>query len=101
MTQLYDRQKTLNLNKDISITVVVVGGVGYWVAKFAAMSGIEKIYLYDHDVIEEHNLNRLDLPTDDWKEQGGDCQGYDYISKTRRHGIFISIQIQGKSCKKD
>jgi molybdopterin/thiamine biosynthesis adenylyltransferase len=64
MTQLYDRQKTLNLNKDISITVVGVGGVGYWVAKFAAMSGIEKIYLYDHDVIEEHNLNRLDLPTD-------------------------------------
>src|SRR5574343_556867 len=64
MTQLSDRQKTLNLNKDISITVVGVGGVGYWVAKFAAMSGIEKIYLYDHDVIEEHNLNRLDLPTD-------------------------------------
>ncbi len=64
MTQLYDRQKTLNLNKDISITVVGVGGVGYWVAKFAAMSGIEKTYLYDHDVIEEHNLNRLDLPTD-------------------------------------
>lgn len=59
---LYDRQETLSLNKDISISVIGCGGVGYWVAKFAAMSGIENIYLYDFDVIEEHNLNRLDLP---------------------------------------
>lgn len=59
---LYTRQETLNLNTKISITICGAGGVGYWVAKFAAMSGVEKIYIYDHDVIEEHNLNRLDLP---------------------------------------
>jgi len=62
MSNLYTRQETLKLNKDMSITIVGCGGVGYWVAKFAAMSGIETIYLYDHDTIEEHNLNRLDLP---------------------------------------
>lgn len=59
---LYVRQQTLKLNNNMSITIVGCGGVGYWVAKFAAMSGIEQIYLYDHDTIEEHNLNRLDLP---------------------------------------
>lgn len=63
MSRLYDRQESLKLNKNVSLTIVGCGGVGYWVAKFAAMSGIEKIYLYDFDVIEEHNLNRLDLPS--------------------------------------
>ena len=59
---LYDRQKTLDLNTHTSITVVGVGGVGFWVAKFAAMSGIQEIHLFDDDTIEYHNLNRLDVP---------------------------------------
>lgn len=58
---LYTRQETLKL-KNPSITVVGVGGIGFWVCKFAAMSGIEKIFCFDNDTIEEHNLNRLDLP---------------------------------------
>lgn len=59
---LYDRQSSLTLNKIQSISVIGCGGIGFHVAKFAAMSGIEKIYLFDPDLIEEHNLNRLDLP---------------------------------------
>jgi hypothetical protein len=59
---LYHRQEKLKLNTDQSITVVGCGGIGYWVAKFAAMSGIETLYVFDDDVLEEHNLNRLDLP---------------------------------------
>jgi len=59
---IYDRQKTLDLNTDISITVVGAGGIGYWVCKFAAMSGIKNIYVFDPDIIEESNLNRLDIP---------------------------------------
>lgn len=62
MTTLYDRQKDFKLNVNQSLCVVGCGGVGFWVAKFAAMSGIEKMFLFDPDVIEEHNLNRLDLP---------------------------------------
>jgi len=59
---LYDRQETLGLDTDTSITVVGAGGVGYHVTKFAAMSGIQTIYVFDTDTIEEHNLNRLDVP---------------------------------------
>jgi len=62
MNQLYDRQKNLFLKSDMSVTICGCGGIGYWVAKFVAMSGIDKIYLFDPDVIEVHNLNRLDLP---------------------------------------
>ena len=61
---IYDRQESLSLNTNQSILVCGCGGVGYWVAKFAAMSGIETLYLYDFDVFEEHNLNRIDIPLD-------------------------------------
>jgi len=59
---LYQRQEAFSLNTRQSISVIGCGGVGYWVAKFAAMSGIEKIYLFDPDRLEDHNLNRIDLP---------------------------------------
>jgi molybdopterin/thiamine biosynthesis adenylyltransferase len=59
---LYTRQEKINLNVDQTATIVGCGGIGFWVAKFLAMSGVEKLWLFDHDVIEEHNLNRLDLP---------------------------------------
>lgn len=59
---LYDRQETLEIDSSMSITIVGCGGIGYWFAKFAAMSGIREIHLFDADVIEEHNLNRLDIP---------------------------------------
>jgi len=62
MSNLYDRQEKLKLNIDQTVTVVGCGGIGFWVIKFLAMSGIEKIYAFDNDVIEEHNLNRLDIP---------------------------------------
>lgn len=59
---LYERQRQFELYTSRSVTVVGCGGVGYWVAKFLAMSGMDKIYLFDPDTIEEHNLNRLDVP---------------------------------------
>jgi len=59
---LYKRQKTLQLDTNQSVTIVGLGGIGFWVAKFLAMAGLEKIFLFDFDIIEEHNLNRLDLP---------------------------------------
>lgn len=62
MSDLYHRQEKLKLNSDQSITVVGCGGIGFWVCKFAAMSGIEKIYAFDPDIIDISNLNRLDLP---------------------------------------
>ena len=62
MSNLYDRQEAFNLNTDIVITICGAGGIGYWVAKLLAMSGVNKLHIFDDDVIEESNLNRLDLP---------------------------------------
>jgi molybdopterin/thiamine biosynthesis adenylyltransferase len=39
-------------------TVVGVGGIGSWIAMKLVMMGVEKIYLYDYDIVDEHNRNR-------------------------------------------
>ena len=59
---LYDRQKKIKLNVNQSVLIAGCGGIGFHVAKMLAMSGVETLNLYDNDVIEESNLNRLDLP---------------------------------------
>jgi len=59
---ILERQKDLKINNEQSITVIGAGGVGFWVVKFAAMAGINRIYVFDPDVFEEHNLNRIDIP---------------------------------------
>lgn len=56
---LYDRQKTLQLEVPEKVVVVGAGGVGTWVALFSAMSGVEEIVIYDDDIVEPTNLNRL------------------------------------------
>ncbi len=56
---LYQRQRDLHLNIPNSVTVVGCGGIGSWVAILSAMSGINNIYLFDPDIVEEHNRNRL------------------------------------------
>jgi tRNA A37 threonylcarbamoyladenosine dehydratase len=62
--EMYDRQKNITMTTDIKVAVVGCGGVGYWTAKFLAMSGVETFHLFDPDTLEIHNLNRLDLPID-------------------------------------
>lgn len=57
--QLYDRQHQMNLETPDSITVIGCGGIGSWVAILAAMSGVPTLYLFDPDVMEESNRNRL------------------------------------------
>lgn len=59
MPGLYDRQIPLHLDVPSAVTVVGCGGIGSWVAIFAAMSGVNNLYLFDPDVMEEHNRNRL------------------------------------------
>lgn len=62
MAGLYDRQEKIKLNIPKNVAIVGCGGIGYWVAKFLAMSGVEKLSLFDPDTLEEHNRNRLDIP---------------------------------------
>jgi len=57
--ELYHRQERLNLDIPSVASVVGVGGTGFWVAIFLAMSGTEHLILVDPDVLEESNRNRL------------------------------------------
>lgn len=59
---LYDRQEKLDLDLDQTVTVAGCGGIGAWLAIFAAMSGIETLTLFDPDTLESSNLNRLPFP---------------------------------------
>lgn len=61
MTVDYARQQSLRIPK-LEISVVGVGGTGSWVALFSAISGSPKIKLFDPDILEIHNLNRLPFP---------------------------------------
>lgn len=101
---LYDRQRTLNLNTPTAVTVAGLGGIGAWAAIDLAMSGVPQLYLFDPDVMEESNRNRLPF-----------CQGSlnrpkaevvrDFIMAIRPDclctavqdklaGIFLEIQLQ-------
>ncbi len=62
MSILYDRQDTLDLNTDVKVVIVGVGGVGWHVAKGLAMAGVNDITMFDDDIVEIHNLPRLDVP---------------------------------------
>ena len=59
MDILYSRQEELHLLTEREVTVAGLGGVGSWLAIFAAMSGVPTLYLFDHDIVEESNRNRL------------------------------------------
>lgn len=58
---IYSRQESLGINTNQKVCVVGIGGIGFHVAKMLAMSGVPELYLFDQDVFEEHNLNRIDL----------------------------------------
>lgn len=59
MPELYTRQREIGLFLPHSLTIAGVGGIGSWVAILSAMSGIGNLYLFDPDIMEEHNRNRL------------------------------------------
>ena len=63
--ELYDRQKTLELKVPERVSVIGVGGIGTWVAIFAAMSGVKELELSDPDTVDVTNLNRVPYTTAD------------------------------------
>ena len=64
MADIYDRQESLNLNTDVKALVIGVGGIGWHVAKGLAMAGVDNIVMFDDDIVEIHNMPRLDVPMD-------------------------------------
>lgn len=60
-----ERQAALNLQLPNGVTVVGCGGVGSWLALLLALAGVPRLYLFDHDTVSDHNLNRLPV-TREW-----------------------------------
>lgn len=61
----YDRQDLIQgINSNIKVLVIGCGGIGFHVAKLLAMSGIEDLFVFDPDTLEESNLNRIDITID-------------------------------------
>lgn len=58
----YNRQESLGLDTDKVIVVIGAGGIGMNAALQLAMAGAKKLYIFDDDTIETHNLNRLPVP---------------------------------------
>lgn len=61
---MYERQEKLELAIPQTVDIIGCGGAGAWAVLYSALIGIEKINIYDSDVIEEHNLNRLPFTID-------------------------------------
>jgi molybdopterin/thiamine biosynthesis adenylyltransferase len=62
---IYDRQERIQgINKDTKVLIVGCGGIGFHVAKLLAMSGVKDLHLFDPDVFEDSNFNRIDVPID-------------------------------------
>lgn len=59
VADIYTRQQQLKLTTPHTVTVVGCGGIGSWVAILSAMSGVKNLTLFDPDVMEESNRNRL------------------------------------------
>jgi len=62
---IYNRQQELSLYYPERVAIIGCGGVGTWVGIFLAMSGVKKIILFDSDILEIHNLNRLPYTRED------------------------------------
>ena len=62
MDNMYSRQETLDLDTNCKVIVCGVGGVGWHVVKGLSMAGVDDIIMFDDDIVEVHNLPRLDVP---------------------------------------
>ena len=93
MPGLYDRQEALQLNVPSAITIAGLGGIGSWVAIDAAMSGVSNLYLFDPDVMEEHNRNRLPFCPSSINRPKVEVVR-DYIMGIRPDAIVVAIQAK-------
>lgn len=81
-TNIYERQTGINLIVPQTTTVIGCGGTGFWTALFLGMSGVRNLHIYDGDIIEIHNLNRLPFTENDIGKRKSDLLA-DYIKKLR------------------
>lgn len=91
MTDLYDRQREIGLTVPPSITIAGCGGIGSWVAIDSAMSGVGSIYLFDPDIMEESNRNRLPFCQSSLNRPKVEVVA-EYIAGIRPDAIVVAIQ---------
>ena len=89
--ELYTRQRDFNLVIPASVTVVGVGGIGSWAAIDLAMSGVPALYLFDPDVMELSNLNRLPFCMSSINRPKVEVVR-DYIMAIRPEAIVVAVQ---------
>lgn len=88
--ELYSRQQDLQLDVPRDLTVIGCGGIGFWVAIYGAMSGIPNIFLFDHDVLEESNRNRLPVCQSSINRNKVDVVS-DYIRSIRPDCVVVAV----------
>ena len=91
MEDLYTRQQEIGLTIPNNITIAGVGGIGSWVAILAAMSGVQNLYLFDPDTMEEHNRNRLPFCEGSLNRPKVDVVR-EYITSIRPNAIVVAVQ---------
>ena len=89
--QLYDRQRLLNLEVPNSVTIAGCGGIGSWAAIDLAMSGVPNLYLFDPDIMEESNRNRLPFCQSSLNHPKVDIVA-EYILAIRPDCIVVPVQ---------
>jgi molybdopterin/thiamine biosynthesis adenylyltransferase len=96
MSEIFDRQYALDLNKIGSVLVMGVGGIGSWVALDLALSGCARnLILADFDIIEESNLNRTPFRLCDIGKLKVDA--LKYLINERRASINVLHTISSKN----
>lgn len=84
---IYDRQKELPLNPVNNVMVMGLGGIGSWMALSLALYGTKELYLIDHDIVEESNLNRTPYRVRDIGRPK--VEAMSELIYERRHSIYI------------
>jgi molybdopterin/thiamine biosynthesis adenylyltransferase len=59
--EMYTRQTSLELDVPERVTIIGLGGIGFWMAMGLAMAGTRELILVDSDVFEDHNRNRVPI----------------------------------------
>lgn len=90
MPELYDRQQRIGLTVPQRVTIAGCGGIGSWVAILAAMSGVSNLYLFDPDMMEESNRNRLPFCQSSLNRPKVDIVA-EYIRGIRPDAIVVAI----------
>jgi len=87
---IYDRQRSLNVKVPDTISVIGVGGIGFHIATLSAMLGTKKLILFDSDVLEKVNQNRIPCTDEDiGKLKTRFCR--DYISRIRPDTVVLTF----------